>query len=93
VAIERISELQANARVGSISYTSVINNVKGDIFLLKSVAELLEGGKLFSSDTEESWICLNCGHVYSGTKALEKCPVCSHEKGYFMKLEYSPYEN
>lgn len=63
----------------------------GDRF--KKFADAMRENRLFESDTEVKWICLNCGHVYSGTKALEKCPVCSHEKGYFMKIEYSPYDN
>jgi len=75
----------------SFKQIAEIEKVHGDRF--KRFADAMKENRLFESDTEVKWICLNCGHVYSGTKALEKCPVCSHEKGYFMKLEYSPYEN
>lgn len=57
----------------------------------KSFAELLESGKLFSSDKEREWICLNCGHIHSGKSAPDICPVCQHEKGYFIRLEASPF--
>lgn len=55
-------------------------------------AELLEGGKLFVSDVKTEWICLNCGHILSSTSAPEKCPVCDHNRGYFIRFEMSPYE-
>lgn len=54
-------------------------------------ANLLENDKLFISDVETEWMCLNCGFVYKGTKAPEKCPVCSHNKGYFIRIELAPY--
>ena len=57
----------------------------------KTLAELLENGKLFSSDTEESWICLNCGHIHSGKNAPQMCPVCEHEKGFFIRVNASPF--
>lgn len=55
-------------------------------------AEYLEKNQLFVSDVKTGWICLNCGYVYEGTKALEQCPVCQHDKGYFIRLELSPFE-
>ena len=55
-------------------------------------ADFLEANKLFVSDVKASWICLNCGHVYNGTEAPNMCPVCSHDRGYFMRIELSPYE-
>ncbi len=55
-------------------------------------AKLLAEGKLFVSDVETGWMCLNCGHVFRGKKAPERCPVCDHDQGYFIRLELSPYE-
>lgn len=55
-------------------------------------AKLLEENKLFVSDVETGWMCLNCGHVFHGKKAPERCPVCDHDQGYFIRLELSPYE-
>lgn len=67
-----------------------IEKLHGDRF--GRLAELLEQRKLFVSDAKVSWICLNCGYVFDGTQVPEKCPVCEHDKGYFIRFELSPYE-
>ena len=54
-------------------------------------AELLESQKLFVSDTQCGWICLNCGHIQNGLQAPKTCPVCSHDQGFFIRLEMAPY--
>ncbi len=51
------------------------------------LAERLEQGKLFKSETEIEWKCLNCGYVHKGTSAPEKCPVCQKPQGYYMALK------
>ena len=53
--------------------------------------ELLDKNKLFVSDVKCKWICLNCGYVFEGTNVPENCPVCSHDKGYFIRIELAPY--
>lgn len=68
-----------------------IEKLHGDRF--GRLAEMLEQKKLFVSDVKVSWMCLNCGFVYEGEKAPEKCPVCDHDKGYFIRFELSPYED
>lgn len=68
-----------------------IEKLHGDRF--GRLAELLEQRKLFVSDAKVSWICLNCGYVFDGTQVPEKCPVCEHDKGYFIRFELSPYED
>ena len=55
-------------------------------------AKLMAEDKLFVSSVETGWMCLNCGHVVTGKQAPAKCPVCSHDQGYFIRLELSPYE-
>lgn len=54
-------------------------------------AEWLENNKLHVSSVSTGWICLNCGYIYEGEAAPEKCPVCDHDKGYFIRLELSPF--
>ena len=54
-------------------------------------AELLEQNKLFISDVSCQWMCLNCGNIIDTAKVPEKCPVCNHDKGYFVRLEFAPY--
>jgi rubrerythrin len=53
--------------------------------------EMLKTDKLFVSDVECGWMCLNCGHIHNGTSVPEKCPVCEHEKGFFIRLELAPF--
>lgn len=62
-----------------------IEKTHGDRF--KNLADLIEKGKLFVSDVECGWVCLNCGYEVKGTAAPEMCPVCKHEKGYFIRAE------
>lgn len=48
----------------------------------------LDGGKTFESANPETvWKCLNCGHIHKGNTPPEKCPVCSHPKGFFQKMK------
>ena len=54
-------------------------------------AELLKQNKLFVSDVKCDWVCLNCGNVINVQQVPEICPVCSHERGYFVRLEFAPY--
>lgn len=54
-------------------------------------ADLLKQNKLFVNDCECDWVCLNCGNVFNGKSAPEACPVCHHEKGYFVRMELAPY--
>ena len=54
-------------------------------------AELLEQKKLFVSDVETGWVCLNCGHVHRCKQSPQSCPVCHHEQGYFIRLDLAPY--
>lgn len=67
-----------------------IEKIHGDRF--GKFAEMLEQNKLFASDIKTGWICLNCGHIYEGESVPEVCPVCHHDKGYFIRVELSPFE-
>jgi rubrerythrin len=55
------------------------------------LADLLSQGKLFVSDVACDWMCLNCGYIFQGTQAPKLCPVCSHDQGFFIRLEMAPY--
>ncbi|NMB30422.1 MAG: rubrerythrin family protein [Clostridiales bacterium] len=50
-------------------YLKLLDNIKKD--------------KVFKRDTEQAWICSNCGHIHFGTEAPDMCPVCEHPKAYF----------
>lgn len=51
----------------------------------KRYNELLELVKTgyFNRPVELEWECRECGYIYKGTTPPEKCPVCSHEKGFY----------
>ena len=66
-----------------------IEKVHGDRF--GRFADYLEQNKLYVSDVKVGWMCLNCGYIYEGEKAPEKCPVCDHDKGYFIRVDFTPF--
>lgn len=67
-----------------------IEKIHGDRF--GQFADLLEQDKLFISEVECQWMCLNCGNVSEGTRPPQVCPVCKHPQGYFVRLEMVPYQ-
>ncbi|MGN0659945.1 MAG: rubrerythrin [Emergencia sp.] len=77
------------AAANSFSMIAEIEKTHGDRF--GRLADLMEQGKLFVSDVQCRWMCLNCGHIHEGTGAPPICPVCSHDQGYFIRLELAPY--
>ncbi len=50
-------------------YRALLNNVKTK--------------QVFEKSEVKVWECRNCGHIITGTKAPEKCPVCDHPQSYF----------
>ena len=66
-----------------------IEKVHGDRF--GRFADLLEQGKLFVSDVECKWMCLNCGQIIDATMAPAMCPVCKHDQGWFIRMEMVPF--
>lgn len=57
----------------------------------RQFADLLSQQKLFVSDVEEEWVCLNCGHRVKSSEAPKACPVCNHAQGYFIRVSLSPF--
>ncbi len=74
---------------GSFQLIAAIEKTHGDRFGL--FADLLEQNKLFVSDVETAWMCLECGHIYRGKSVPDECPVCHSNRGYFVRLELAPY--
>ena len=56
-----------------------------------TIAKLLREDKLFVADAKVDWMCLNCGNIINTEKAPSVCPVCSHARGYFVRLAFAPY--
>ena len=73
----------------SFEQIAKIEKAHGDRFGL--LGDLLAGGKLFVSDVKCGWMCLNCGYITESLEAPKMCPVCSHDQGWFIRLEMAPY--
>lgn len=80
----KIAEEEGFMKVAKLfSNIAQIEKSHGERF--KYYKELLEQNKLFSSDNETKWVCLNCGHIHSAKDAPQVCPVCEHNQGYFLR--------
>lgn len=55
------------------------------------LACMLENNQYFESKEDEYWMCLNCGHIHKGKLVPKVCPVCRHERGYFIPASMAPY--
>nr|WP_325184839.1 rubrerythrin family protein [uncultured Oscillibacter sp.] len=55
------------------------------------LADLLDRGQLFSAPGKTTWMCLNCGYLFEGAEAPQLCPVCQHDRGYYVRLDMAPY--
>lgn len=55
------------------------------------LAGMLKDGTYFETPEEEKWMCMNCGNIHIGKKLPGVCPVCRHEKGYFIPFDLAPY--
>lgn len=67
-----------------------IEKIHGDRF--GRLSEMLKDGSYFETPENEKWMCLNCGHIHTGKRVPGVCPVCRHEKGYFIPIEMAPYK-
>ena len=55
-------------------------------------AGLYKADMLFrSNNTEQCWMCLNCGHIHKGSEPPAECPVCSSARGYFIREEEAAF--
>ena len=68
-----------------------IEKIHGRRFL--NLAKGLEEKTLYHDPTKVYWMCLNCGYVLEAGNAPESCPVCDHDQGYFIRLDFAPYTN
>lgn len=50
----------------------------------RKLLENIKKEEVFSKSELVVWECANCGFSYTGTSAVEICPVCKHPKSYFM---------
>lgn len=55
-----------------------------------SLLKNLETGTVFQKETEQTWVCRNCGHIHIGKEAPHGCPICAHPRAFF-ELEAKNY--
>lgn len=87
------SKIAAQEGFDAIAHTfSMIGGIeKTHAQRFEHFVDLLAENKLFVSDVETGWICLNCGQVIHSTAAPAICPVCKHGQGFFVRMELAPY--
>lgn len=66
-----------------------IENIHRERF--KIFADFMEENKLFVSEAECGWVCLNCGFKVNAKGAPNVCPVCGEEKGFFVRATLAPF--
>lgn len=49
----------------------------------KKLLANVENNEVFARAENKLWMCRNCGYIFEGPKAPEKCPVCAHPKAFF----------
>ncbi len=90
-AFAKVAEEEGFTKIATMfKMIAAIEKVHGDRF--GHFADLIEQGKLFESDTETYWMCLNCGQIFQTKTPPQKCPVCEYDKGYFIRLSMVPFE-
>ena len=50
------------------------------------LAANIDAGQVFKRQTAVVWRCRNCGYLYEGQTAPEKCPACDHPQAHFELL-------
>ncbi len=51
-----------------------------------ALAANVEKKRVFKKDTKVKWRCRNCGFVFEGPEAPDKCPACLHPRAYYELL-------
>jgi len=48
-----------------------------------ALAANIDTCKVFKKDKSVTWRCRNCGYIYQGEAAPNKCPACDHPQAHF----------
>jgi len=52
----------------------------------RTLADNLQGGKVFKRNGKVVWRCRNCGYLHEGEDAPKTCPACLHPQAHFELL-------
>ena len=86
---QKATEEGFTAAAASFNNIAKIEKIHGDRY--DEYLNWVKEDKLFKDDKKIAWFCVNCGHVHYGVEAPEKCPVCQHDRGYFIRPGLIPY--
>lgn len=64
-------------------YRNISVAEKGHEERYRAFVKNIETASVFAKEGEVVWQCRNCGYIYVGKNAPEKCPACLHPKAYF----------
>ena len=45
--------------------------------------DMIKRDRMFKSDEDIMWQCMNCGYIHEGKEAPEYCPLCKYPREYF----------
>lgn len=48
--------------------------------------ESFKNGKTFKGDAPKGWKCRQCGFIFEGDNAPERCPTCGYPKAFFERM-------
>lgn len=74
---------------GAFEQIAKIEAIHGSRFAL--LEDLLAKNQYFDNPDGGEWMCMNCGHIHKGKAAPTVCPVCHHNRGFFIPVELAPY--
>lgn len=64
-------------------YRNISVAEKGHEERYRAFVKNIETASIFAKEGEVVWQCRNCGYIYVGKQAPEKCPACLHPQAYF----------
>ena len=68
------------------TFKHIINSEKHHAHRFQQLYDNLINGTIFKKETEQKWICRECGFIHEGNCAPDYCPNCHHKKSYFQLL-------
>lgn len=71
----------------ALMYRMICVAEKGHEERYRKLLANIEDDIVFVSKDKILWQCRNCGYIYEGTHAPEKCPACLHPKAYFERIK------
>lgn len=82
---ERVAREEGFDDIAEI-FRNVIEAEKHHDTRYSKLLENIKNGTVFSKEKEVNWMCRECGYVFKGKSAPEKCPNCHHPRAYFQIL-------